>query len=167
MRTSDDVKASYACKHEITELKKRINSNKAECFLYQCLNCGKGLDTVKKYTISQLERDSVKLFDYSLIEANDKKRQNAWKEYHDEKDLEQQSKNQEWWKSYNEYLQTPKWKAKRLSVLNRDNYICQGCLKNQAKQAHHLTYDHVGDELLFELVSICEECHIRIHFKKE
>jgi len=32
-----------------------------------------------------------------------------------------------------------------------------------ATEVHHLTYQHVGHEFLFELVAICRECHTRWH----
>jgi hypothetical protein len=64
---------------------------------------------------------------------------------------------------YHDYLLTPKWQAKRIAVLKRDGFICRGCLTAEATQAHHLTYDHVFDELLFELIAVCVPCHERAH----
>jgi hypothetical protein len=72
----------------------------------------------------------------------------------------------EWWANYNKYLLTDKWKEIRLKVLERDKYICQGCLVNKATQVHHLTYENVTDELLFQLVSICKPCHEKAHKDK-
>lgn len=68
---------------------------------------------------------------------------------------------------YYEYLKTPQWHAKRKAVLERDNYVCRGCLTAQATIVHHLTYDHVFDELLFELVAVCKPCHDRAHPEKQ
>ncbi len=64
---------------------------------------------------------------------------------------------------YAAYLQTDHWKGVRLRVLVRDRNICQGCLSEPATQVHHLTYAHRGDELLFELTSLCDSCHERAH----
>lgn len=69
----------------------------------------------------------------------------------------------EWWQRYNAYLSSVAWKRKRSLVLERDNYVCQGCMQQRATQAHHLTYAHVGHELLFELVSVCDTCHHTLH----
>jgi hypothetical protein len=66
---------------------------------------------------------------------------------------------------YSGYLTSPEWKAKRDSCLRRDNYLCQGCLKAEAAIAHHLTYENIFDELLFQLVSLCRACHDKIHAK--
>ena len=69
-----------------------------------------------------------------------------------------------WSKKYNEYLQSYQWQDKRLRVLERDNYLCQSCLEQDATQVHHLTYKHVGNEPLFDLISVCDECHKSITF---
>jgi hypothetical protein len=82
--------------------------------------------------------------------------QKKWQE-----DNQQQSK--EWWARYNKYLKSDKWRIKREAVLKRDNYLCQACLHRTASQVHHLTYKHVLDEPLFDLVSICEPCHRKLH----
>lgn len=71
--------------------------------------------------------------------------------------------NEEWWSRYTAYLNTPQWQDRRRRVLERDNYLCQGCLKREATQVHHLTYDHMGNEPLFELVAICTVCHSALH----
>jgi len=75
----------------------------------------------------------------------------------------QQKRNLE----YHEYLQSSAWRLKRDAVMKRDNRLCQGCLKNQATQVHHLTYDRIFNEMLFDLVAICHECHInKVHKNK-
>ena len=33
-------------------------------------------------------------------------------------------------------------------------------------QCHHLTYENVGEEFLFELVALCSDCHERLHQKR-
>jgi 5-methylcytosine-specific restriction endonuclease McrA len=33
-----------------------------------------------------------------------------------------------------------------------------GC-QSRATQVHHLTYRHLGNEPLFELMAICRDCH--------
>jgi 5-methylcytosine-specific restriction endonuclease McrA len=67
---------------------------------------------------------------------------------------------------YNKYLQSDDWKAKRGKVLERCDGLCEGCREAPATQVHHLTYNHVGDELLYELVGICDACHERVHEPK-
>jgi 5-methylcytosine-specific restriction endonuclease McrA len=68
-------------------------------------------------------------------------------------------RKEEFLKCHNQYLKSARWKQKREDVLKRDNYLCQACLKAKATEVHHLSYSHWQDEPLFELVSICHECH--------
>ena len=68
-------------------------------------------------------------------------------------------------KNYNEYIKSAEWLNFRQLVLERDKNMCQGCLKSEAEEVHHLTYDNLGNELLFELISVCKPCHDRIHNK--
>ena len=58
------------------------------------------------------------------------------------------------------------WKKKRGKVLERASGICEGCLEKPATQVHHLSYEHVGDEYLFELVAVCDACHDNLHSQK-
>lgn len=71
-------------------------------------------------------------------------------------------KQEEWWAKYNAYLCSPEWRARRASVLKRDGGMCQACLERQAGEVHHLTYDHVFNEPLFDLVAVCKSCHDRL-----
>ncbi len=73
--------------------------------------------------------------------------------------------NEEWWGWYNEYRRTELWRERRALVLKRANYICEGCGINRATEVHHLTYDNVCQEFLWQLVAICRDCHERHHRK--
>lgn len=64
-----------------------------------------------------------------------------------------------WLNYHNVYLKSIQWKEKRDQVLNRDNHLCQACLKARATEVHHLSYAHWQNEPLFELISVCHECH--------
>ena len=67
------------------------------------------------------------------------------------------------WEKYKEYLRSPEWASKRERVLKRANGMCEGCGIAEARQVHHLSYAHVGREMLFELVAICDACHEVVH----
>jgi hypothetical protein len=69
----------------------------------------------------------------------------------------------DWESRYAAYRRTPRWQKKRSLVLRRANGICEGCAEAPAEVIHHLSYDHMGDELLFELVALCHWCHERAH----
>jgi 5-methylcytosine-specific restriction endonuclease McrA len=68
--------------------------------------------------------------------------------------------------TYEDYLKSEEWDKKRKLVLKRDDYTCQGCLaKHVPLEVHHKTYKNIQKEFLFELVSLCHDCHKRIHGK--
>lgn len=74
---------------------------------------------------------------------------------------EKEAASRSWWSRYSAYLKTEKWRKKSAMVVARD-VTCQACLARPATQAHHLTYEHVGDEPLFDLRGVCEPCHVKI-----
>lgn len=65
-------------------------------------------------------------------------------------------------KQYIDYMQSPQWLVRREAVLQRDEYICQACCERTATEVHHLNYDHLGNEPMFDLVSVCHDCHEQI-----
>lgn len=80
---------------------------------------------------------------------------------------ERKTKAEEWWNKYHDYLDSEAWKTKRALVLNRDRHQCQGCCQKPATTIHHLTYDNVFNEPLYDLVSLCDECHEKAHHQKK
>jgi protein-arginine kinase activator protein McsA len=50
--------------------------------------------------------------------------------------------------------------------MERANYVCQRCHKNQATEVHHLTYMRVFNELATDLLPVCSTCHRNIHHRK-
>jgi 5-methylcytosine-specific restriction endonuclease McrA len=73
------------------------------------------------------------------------------------------NKRQSWKAWYEDYLQSPGWAELRRKVLAREKGICQGCTVEKATEVHHTTYSHVGNELLFELLALCSNCHAKVH----
>lgn len=66
---------------------------------------------------------------------------------------------------YADYLASDEWSERRRRVMERARYLCEGCLSARAECVHHTTYAHVGDELMFELVALCNACHEKAHTK--
>ncbi len=64
---------------------------------------------------------------------------------------------------YAEYLASQEWWDRRTLVLERSNGLCEGCREAEAVDVHHLSYAHITQEFLFELVALCAPCHERIH----
>lgn len=62
-----------------------------------------------------------------------------------------------------------RWKAARLSALQRDCYWCQRCQKRPANIVHHLVPRTVNPDLELELSnlqSVCSTCHEQVHPEK-
>nr|WP_314492103.1 hypothetical protein [uncultured Chryseobacterium sp.] len=68
--------------------------------------------------------------------------------------------------TYHKYLESHEWKAKRKLVFERDENICQECKNKPAFHAHHLTYQNIFNEKLEDLISVCAECHSKIHYRE-
>ncbi|AFO91729.1 hypothetical protein D1822_09875 [Phaeobacter inhibens] len=68
--------------------------------------------------------------------------------------------------NHEEYLASDKWAVKRRAVMERDSQRCQACLTRDATEVHHLTYDRIFEEPMFDLVAICRRCHEKLHEKK-
>jgi 5-methylcytosine-specific restriction endonuclease McrA len=111
------------------------------------------LNEIKKYS-EELEKSGPTYERYSNEYVNLRR------------DNDAKNKLDVWRKQHAEYLQTNQWKTIRQKVLKRDNYLCQGCLQNPATEVHHKTYQNWQNELMFELISVCYDCHHnKIHKK--
>lgn len=64
---------------------------------------------------------------------------------------------------YARYLESEEWWQRRTRVMERAAGVCEGCRMREPVDVHHLTYDHVTEELLWELVAVCAPCHERAH----
>lgn len=60
---------------------------------------------------------------------------------------------------YTQYINSRTWKLKRREVLKRDNKQCQTCLSGENLEVHHKTYEHLGNEPLEDLITLCKHCH--------
>lgn len=63
---------------------------------------------------------------------------------------------------YQNYISSEQWKLKRSQILLRDKHACQICGK-MANEVHHLTYMNMEKEFDFELISLCNGCHINVY----
>ena len=68
---------------------------------------------------------------------------------------------------YQAYLKSPHWRRLRARILHRDGYTCTDCGAGQKLQVHHLCYrPNLEDALDADLVTLCEDCHEKIHRKR-
>lgn len=68
-----------------------------------------------------------------------------------------------WWVQYDAYLDSEEWKARSMTTIRAAGGVCSYCVSRPAVQAHHVTYDRVGNELPEDLRAVCLACHHRIH----
>ncbi len=169
------AREEFACSHEVTEHRRFIKEGGARCWVLQCQRCGAKVGT-------EIKRDLVPgrcainpiAFDEELRDNW----QSRWRAR--EEELKRQAStawidqkrlaDEEQWAAYNAYLETPEWRAKRQKAMQRDDFVCQGCHVAPAVYVHHTTAakEHMGlhgfgTEMLFDLFSVCGECHAIIH----
>lgn len=159
---------SYKCRHSYREPVKWTLANGVVRVVLQCESCGDKHSTgVRKADYP----DDLPALDETLIDEA----RAAFSEFYKQlqaihveagAEYERRQKHErssEWWARYSAYLETPQWKEKRARVLERDGYVCQACLRREATQAHHLTYERVFNEPAFDLIAVCDTCHRALH----
>lgn len=64
---------------------------------------------------------------------------------------------------YADYLQTQHWQDVRKRALKAAGYRCTVCLSPEALDVHHISYEHIADELPGDVVALCRKCHGERH----
>lgn len=64
--------------------------------------------------------------------------------------------------AYYGYVNSEVWREKRLKL---DNFQCQMCETAKNLRVHHITYEHFGHEPMEDLITLCDNCHRKIHEK--
>jgi hypothetical protein len=123
---------------------------KANC----CINCLKNFSNVKKETphfmfVSYSERQKIR---ESIRAEFDKL-------YSSVRDTKKHYKQR-----YYEYLRSDEWKKKRLERLKIDNFTCQSCGNKSGRlDVHHTTYDTLYNESIYDIITLCNQCHFKLH----
>lgn len=68
--------------------------------------------------------------------------------------------------TYEQQLQTPEWRSKRLEIIERDLWMCQHCMSTRNLQVHHKYYE--DDRMAWDypniaLLTLCDQCHDNVH----
>jgi hypothetical protein len=130
----------------------------------QCQQCGRMIGSALG-KLKVIESELVK-FQPNLEATYDAKRNSERDDIIQKHIRIQKAQSGEFSQSYKDHLNSDKWKLViRPKVFKRANGVCEGCLERPATQVHHLTYEHLGDEFMFELVAMCGPCHERLHPK--
>ncbi len=64
--------------------------------------------------------------------------------------------------NYKEYIISNAWQEKAKAAKSRANWKCQVCNESNDKvvlDAHHRTYERLGDELPEDITVLCRDCH--------
>jgi hypothetical protein len=166
------------CLHERTEVRARPTASGGLQYAHQCLDCGvRRGDWVKKPT------GDVPAWD---AEAEEETRRRKWKAIQDDGlaayNARRESEKMLWWRAYDAFMQSRKWKEMRKRVLYRAGGRCESCLLCDAVEVHHTVYPKVEynesapvleyrraviealeQQPLYELRAICYDCHARQH----
>ncbi len=158
------------CNHLKTERRCKKQKNCSVACL-QCLTCG---EIIKKFHKAEEPHPEKYLPVDDKIESMWRdRRSELYEEWRDKRrrEYEKQEENErkDRQEKYAAYLKSPQWAALRKKVLDRDKNVCQGCGKTCTPfvlEIHHLTYERIFREMLFDLVAVCHTCHDKIHSDK-
>lgn len=161
-------KKAWNCKCELVVPCFKTTKSGVETYGFQCQYCGEWARKRKDFFGSDLP--SVQ-FSTEIKNRFRSDRSDSFNElvaiWNEVRETKRTAESSEWWDRYDAHLSSEVWREKREAVLLRDGHLCQGCLSRKAEEVHHLTYKNLGNELLFELVSLCHECHSRSHDRLE
>jgi len=148
----------FSCLHEDVQLRKRTIRGGSVQFVYQCQRCGDAM----RQPLPRVK--ALELCGGCEPPPFDPKLGEDWSRLKSESaDAISAKFSQRFWSDYSVYLLSPEWAERRRLALARAEGICEGCRKEAPTEVHHLTYDHVGQEFLFELVAVCPRCHSQLH----
>lgn len=157
---SQAVESRFKCLHGETRKCAFKKQDGRVALREQCLQCGQLIGGDIRQAGSDLEK--LPLWDDKIHERWAAGIGKAIKEAHQKAE---ETATADWTQRYTVYLKTTEWKRRAALVKLRAQGICEGCRENPAAEVHHLTYEHCGEEFLFELVALCGDCHERFHEK--
>jgi hypothetical protein len=157
------------CKHEEFEFAKKETTARKQCLkcsaLFGNFVSTKTVDFVNIKDYKSLQKikgfENHESLEDSYVSKYKKKHCKKYGLF--ENKIETTIRNKKHKEYYHAYLKSDLWKNKRETILQRDKYTCQGCLIKKASEVHHLDYARVGKELAIDLISLCRECHKKIH----
>lgn len=156
----EQLNREYACDHAETEVRRLVASNGVRHYREQCLRCGDSLRAVRVKDVPLRLQVHPVDFDDELRKAWGTAKWERFRAIQEEtKSVEREERR----RAYHAYLATPMWAVRRQRVLDRAGDLCEGCRRCPPVEVHHLTYERVGREMLFDLVAVCRACHEAIH----
>ena len=154
------------CQHTRKDVRRRVDAGGCPFYQYQCLDYGSRGGAMIAAAVALAGGRTLLPFDSPLEARGEQEFERLYQTRLSEHQLEVARRQTARQQKYEAYPQTDVWRAKSARVLARDRGVCQGCFELSATQVHHLTYERLGDEPLFDLISVCDECHERIYADK-
>lgn len=124
----------FDCNHENTEIRKRLIKNDLVQYVYQCTRCGYPASQAiaKEKAISINNGKEPVIFDKDLAGSWTKSREDSFKKIEIDYKEKEEAYAEDFWKKYDIYLKTEKWKKIREKVILRAQGICEGCREEKA-----------------------------------
>jgi hypothetical protein len=161
------VGREFSCRHPSLLPTVYASERGDVCYPLQCARCGEIVDYLRLDRGDTVPEGAEMLppFDKPLWQDLRERREARIEELVREEGRRERGRA-EWRRRYDAYMNSPEWRAIRGLVLERAGGMCEGCGIRRAVQVHHLTYEHLGDEFLWELRAVCVRCHERVHDKE-
>ena len=67
------------------------------------------------------------------------------------------------YETYEQYLKSPEWEAKRLRAMEEDGHKCCICGSADNLQVHHLNYKEFEGCDISQVRVLCRSCHEKVH----
>jgi hypothetical protein len=159
---SKSTRTEIVCEHDYEPLRLELETGSIQVRMYckKCHSITPKSEPHSKFDLSKLRKSTFEKYRTFFDELCEAERHRIL-EFTEVLNYEADQFNR---KDYNEYLNSDWWKHIRSEALERDNETCQMC-GNPAEEVHHMTYVNRGNEYLFELVSLCKNCHVEYHVK--
>jgi hypothetical protein len=68
---------------------------------------------------------------------------------------------------YYAYIKSDAWKRRADAAKDRAGWRCQVCYSDGLLDAHHRTYDRLGNEMDSDITVLCRECHKLYEFARK
>lgn len=69
--------------------------------------------------------------------------------------------------NYKAYLASRDWALKKEAIRERSGDTCERCHVRPHQSTHHVTYEHIGNEPLEDLLAVCNPCHEYLSAKRD
>ena len=170
------AETEYDCKHERVSVVRFVDALGRSHVRKQCQRCGAHVGDERK---NGYDVEKLPAWNEHLRENWHARKRERAEELRTDFVVQAQNEVDERRAAYRAYLRTPEWQRVKKFVLQRDNYICQGCGckvipnafsgPNRAEVHHKHYYDlNVTEKSwAWECVTLCHKCHREYHGKDQ